>query len=477
MEQIAISQDGQTGFFNHVGLIVAVPPRRAGRLAWSESATNELARVLVEHKLLAFSGGVPFFRVNGCWSSFRNAPGLVGANLSAHFTIVTVNEFGGADSNLWTGQTMDDNPYLSLVESSVLRMEHMPVRMLSSLCAEGVRSGIKEVLGIIRQPLVGTPDGNWVMDDPTIQIPETTDYAHLRKLFAAFDLDLSSHTALYSFLLGAFHARSLDSPRPLLLVDSWEQARGKSAVCSAIKLLVDGREDTTACRNGFGDALQDDLTAATKNGTRVLVVDNLMNHEEFSHPFISAAASNTIAVRHKHAAGTVSPMGLMICMTLVDGQATISKDIVSRSWRIELAGEAQELRPEPVSYARENRAALIGEIVHALTHSTPYKAARSRTALFDSVALGAYALAFNRTPADAATHLQIARLNSYGLSAPVVRHFYASGLPFRDASKHIFRKLSIAESAAKIEATSIHPDAEGATLLGHILIGKEWKNG
>lgn len=450
------------------GHLVVVAPAKAPLV--DSYGEKMIQRALSSRGLYCTWNREPYFFIGGTWEYYSRHQGLR-SELTQLLSIVTLKD---PDSTLEVALGGNFNPELTpaecLAECSALKFHStIPAELAQSLTTAGKRDGVENAIGILRHPVVGTPEGFWIQDANHIVIPDETDYAHVRRLFSAFPLDPASHAAVHTFLFGAFHATSLSNPRPVLVVDSWTQGRGKSEVCSAISRLVDNNLGAIPGRATSDKELHDTFGARCRT-SRSFTLDNVDGVREFNSTFIANCATGVLEFRPKYAAMNAQVHGALPMLNLVDGQATFHDDMLSRMVRCELAGKPGPLDPPPSEYAADNRSAIIAEILHALTHAKPREdLASSRSRVFDARACAAYAHAFGIDPEAAFEALQQSRRNAWAFSPKLSDYFHTvKGAEFKFSERAVAR---VSPAAAKQQDFS---RLQGVPLLGYKIKESDW---
>lgn len=465
----------------HTGLlIVEVPSSGRGPIVTSRTA-HLVERALSSEGRLRTVSGAPYFKLGPEWRTYQNHFSIA-TSLCEYVVFITKLEHCPdlfADLNGALGQwNPDERTLLQAVATCGNFRYHgdLPDKFLSQLVAHGERPHVQKADGLLRHPIVGAPFGTWLQNSaPFSPLQGDCAYVHLRALFSALALDPPSHAALYCYLLAAFHARSFDKPRPLLLVDSWIQGVGKTEVCNSICQLVDGQESSVSFRaGGWGEELIKAIHAHIKN-RRGVTLDNLDGVKNWNNPFIASACTGVPSVRHLYDSNASSAPGLLLMINLVDGACSIHQDLLARAWRVELKGEAIHLSPSPLEYSKQHTEKIVQEIIYALENSTPFPGASSRTSDFDSVGIAAYSLVFKMAPAEVRRELDAARQNSYAFAHPVLDHFHC--FPSQDFNMSTGKLFPNGYSANPAYASKLRlpKEAEGCTLLGHRLLSGVWR--
>lgn len=286
-----------------------------------------------------------------------------------------------------------------------------PAGLARAISDGGTWDDVVEAKGLLRHPYY-TPDGfedpDWMQCYPVIRLPhEAPDYKHLKTLFSGFDLPPVPHTAVYTFLLASFHASSLNHARPVLIVDSWKRARGKSQLSSAIKYLVDEREGVKSMSRGR-DKIGDE-SIATLRENRCEVLDNIDKRAEFGHEPATTGSTGVIEARGKYERNTSDFPGKLFLMNCVVGACSLDSDLSSRILRVEIPGESEALKPQPHSYAKRYRDKILKEII-AAHHFAPeiVRPPSSRMQEFMQAGLTAYCHVFGADHDEARANLDAA---------------------------------------------------------------------
>jgi hypothetical protein len=250
--------------------------------------------------------------------------------------------------------------------------------------------------GKLRHPIVGEPKQRWLYPRAAPH-PVEDGYPHLNRLFSGLQFAPGGREAIMALLLGALHAESLNSPRPILFVDAWCRSRGKSRAGLAVATVLDGSPDCIVLGNGrIND--RDLVTSFLYPGRRVVTTQNLDRVNNYSNPQLAALSTDGgLNDRAKFGRESTSFPHVLVVMNAVYGAASLSRDFVSRIWRAEILGrpadpnKEEPLKPDPVTYAVEYRDAILAEGLHALEHSTPYADTNTRFPVFEARGLAAWA--------------------------------------------------------------------------------------
>lgn len=445
--------------------LVVVVPDDGPRRSLSTLAISLIVRTLADQGLLRAFQRNTYLCSERKWHLLQN-PAAVRLILAEVMSVVALLGEATFDEVYRTGNMDVRSTREFLARKREIRdWREIPKELASVLTGEQSRIAIPEAAGVIRHPVVGEPQDPW-LSDPSGIVPATDgDYTHLRTLFAGMELDPASHVALYSFLLACFHAKSLHVPRPILLVDSWYQSRGKSEVCAAISRLVDDNEHAVSARRD-GEQFNDSIISVLRSA-RTISIDNVDGMREYSLPTIAQGSTGTMEVRHKYNSASTSYQGILTTINLVLGAATFGPDMIVRATRVELTGDPRELHPSPRDYAQQHRQRLISEILAALTEFEPIPFS-SRFAVFDGIGLGAYCGLFGADPKQAALDLKRSRDGVWIYHPDVFEGFVAQ---YRSEIPRL--NDTIINGAVKAKMPE---QAEGARALSKVLIrkGDQW---
>jgi len=293
-------------------------------------------------------------------------------------------------------------------------------------------------------------------------------YPHLNVLFSSFDFDAVDHATLYSFFFGCFHAASLDYPRPLFFIDSEEPGRGKTEVSRALTILLD-KKPTSLAISGNTTADMDNIVSHLLSGCRCISGQNVSGVAEYNNSFLACLATDgTVSMRGKYDRNATPFSGIVGILSAVYGQASFHPDLVTRSWRVFLSGRAQKLEIQPWLYAKDNRAALIEEILMAHSRATPYtEPAITRFNHFEAAAAGAYAEFKGCSHLEVASLLKKATAGRLGLLPAAVNSLYKSDPKAFTVPPH--------KEVVGFTARPFDPEAlEGARALGYTFHNGEW---
>jgi hypothetical protein len=319
------------------------------------------------------------------------------------------------------------------------------------------------VAGLVRHPYAGQSGRRWLVEAPSLPEPDPT-YPHLRRLFSGLDLDPASHAALHVHLLGCLHALSLDGERPILLVDSWVRARGKSEVSKALAALLDGRPAEFSQSNR--DSLHDEIIAHLGDGQRCFALDNIDGRRAYNNPLLCSLSTGEIKGRKKYASANSVFVGTVIILNTVYGAASFHRDLLSRCLRCELRGPAHTLSVRPQLYAPTHRLEILAEALHALDTASQYIApTTTRFTTFELTAAAAYCHVFGLAAAETHSRLEAAALGARAL------------LPLGPPSLHVAHAAAFDgphEAVIDMRGAPAE-DLEGATALGYTFREKIWR--
>lgn len=418
--------------------------------------------------------GVPLLRDGRSWIRLDTAP-------SARYNVPRVLHFAAVDGvaqdpNDWVLRGSHDTTALEEILFSfegVSVIDAFPealARILSG--SHGRGKDVRTVAGQLNHPVHGRHP-NWIYNFDEPLPPAREGSPHLQRLFGEFDLSPESHAALYTFLLGVCHEVSLREDRPILLVDSWRQGRGKSQLCRAISELLDG-EDRALSLQHSSDGARDEVVAHYLTG-RTGYIDNIDAARGWNHPLIASMATGAPSARPKHHTHTVPLRGCVVMLNCIYGAASFHGDLIDRVHRVELPGHPspEGFRNPPAAYARQNRLAILSEILAAHAAGEDVQvSARSRFPEFERAAVPAYCAAFGVSVEEALRRLEGARRGARGLATEVMEHLYCNhSRSFLSAHERVFRG-PVWSSPSPGLAPRLPADAAGARGLGMVL-GKD----
>lgn len=319
--------------------------------------------------------------------------------------------------------------------------------------------------GAYAHPVEGRLEGNWMCQFHAPLPPPSADFAALRALFSCFGLDPASHAVLYSWLLAALSAESFGQPRPFLVVDSWEQGRGKSEVCNALAILLQGAPGGLSY--GSREAFRDNAVAALNTGARLIVLHNIDTgmHEWQDEILCQLATDGGYQARVKYAAETKLFSGILVAANFVYGMACLSRDMLSRTWRCELRGRAQPLSPRPEPFAHEHRLQILADGLEACRRGRAGPdppVADSRFSAFTRRGLAAYAAVFGGAPGAA---LEAAHRGREALSQSCLAALYTA---------HAERFVDGSAPAGGFVVKKMK-GVDGATALGYTFANGKWE--
>ena len=444
-------------------VFVAWAPAAHARLA-TPILASLLARALSEDgQLVQFQDLVLLRRGPHKWAPLTNAH-VSAAELSRRAYVGTYQPYADmATATFTTTASQQDLPWPELLTND----DRTVLPCLSPDFARyflgpGYREGIREIEGFYSHPIAGPePEGFLELFGHDLPAP-SAGFPRLRELFSAFDLDPASHCALHTYLLGLFHSDSLLYERPVLFVDSWVRGRGKSEVGRAVCNLVDGH-DKSISLSGGGQALKDEIVAHLVAGGRTILGQNLDNKVDFQQELlVSLSTDGVIGSRPKYARELAHFRGVCPIMNGVYGAFSLHPDLLSRVWRCELSGAAQQLHPRPAYYSRERRLEILAEIMAAHAGATPVREATSRCAALERAGLAAYAVAFDLDPAECRRRFDAALAGTAGLATAAVASL---ARVHRDRFQALSAKFAFGQPT--------EPD-EGARGLGFTFTGGHW---
>lgn len=460
-------------------LVVTLRPAlvRGGqvRLGEAPAALRALLQVLTGARRLVQVLRTPLFWHRHRWNTLESVSGTEHVLADAiHFfecspdTPMNPNlwEVGNVDCEVVTPDILFSQ-VRGLVERSV------PRELCARLSGTHDRPDIASYDGILRHPLHGE-SATWLSEFDRSSLPKPDpSFPHMRALFSAFPLGRASHASLHTYLLGAFHEHSLRYPRPILMVDSWEQGRGKSEVCQAIARLVDDEDSGTSIPRDL-DSQRDEIVAHFLD-RRSLYLDNIDGAEEWNSPLLATLSTGDGSVRRKYSRSADKIRGCLLMVNSITGTATFHPDLIDRILRVELPGRAQPLTPQPRHYASDNRHGLLSEIL--LAHQlAPDEVERptSRFAHFESAGARAYSVVFRTPVAEVLALLEESHRSARVYAAPAMSSLYAHHsdrflAPNEDVFDSRVWRAPIPANAPKL--TDRH---EGASAFGITLTKGKW---
>lgn len=315
-------------------------------------------------------------------------------------------------------------------------------------------SQVPEFGGYLPHPVVGQLPGGWFAPPAPARLYELASegsgqveptYHHLRELFAPLPLDRADHVRLHAYLLAAFHADSIHQPVPLLVIDSWRPAVGKTETTSAVSIVLDGRSSSISPPREQSD--KDEFVAHFVRGARTVTIDNLTDQSDWNCPWIAGLLTDrNVVARPKYARDAMNFRGRLAALNLVWGSATLHSDLYLRAWRVQLWGPPKGLSHRPPDYATANLAALQAEAYHAVAAAPEWPEdvplPETRFEEFIRRGLSAYCLVFGCQPQDAAQVLHATARDAHMLSTEALVHYKEKGKrPYRPCG--LFRKPDV----------------------------------
>jgi hypothetical protein len=339
-----------------------------------------------------------------------------------HVTFGAVHLAWANDEEAGNNETRDGQRVLP---PGAVPLDRIPLKLYSLL--KGSWSELPVLEGIISHPVWGEPYNCWErpetpkLDDVDPALP------HLRKLFSAFDLDEVDSAMLYIFLLGCFHAVSLDEPRPILFIDSWKRGRGKSEVTEAISVLLDDNTGSIALDQPK-QALSEEITAHLIGGRRVLAGHNLDEAQKWTNTFLATLATESrVSRRAKYGRQTESFSGVVAILNGIYGCFSLHEDMVARLFRVELGGEPQRLEPRPRQYVRSRKHEITKEILYCHSIAKPWPLAPLfRFNEFETAACAAYSAGFGLEPDAVRELVRRAAMGAEGLREPAPSELFVA---------------------------------------------------
>jgi hypothetical protein len=336
------------------------------------------------------------------------------------------------------------------------------------------KAAVPDLDGFLNHPIAGVPNGVWRERRPW-RCPTGSpgaDSPHLRALFSGLPLDPAGHAALHMYLFGAFHAVSLENEKPLLFVDSWVRGRGKSEVCDAIQILLEGSRcaiEASPARQAFHDS----LIAHLVSGARVVPLHNLEGRPDYmNETFASIATDGGLSTRPKYGRESLRFPGVLPILNGVYGAFSLHKDLLCRCWRVELPGVAQALTLRPREYAEAHRDEIIAEILQAHKRAT-IQGARSpvtRFAEFERCAGRAYRQAFALGEGETWDRIKKMQCGATALLQSGVRALYS-------AHPRAFEAPHDKVVGGRFDTGPKEVPHTGATALGFTFNGDTWDGG
>jgi hypothetical protein len=325
---------------------------------------------------------------------------------------------------------------------------------LAHLAGPSGRALVPQIEGWLRSPVIDPPKGWISLFDETLP-PADPACPHLRELFAGFDLGRHSLLPLYAYLFGCFHGVSLKYERPILFIDSWVRGRGKSEVGRAFSVLLDGCDSSLPLSDTASSS--DLITSFLVNGQRILPLQNLDGRWQYQdHFLVSLATDGSVNARPKYSRNSAQFRGVCAIMNGVWGSFSLHKDLLTRVWRAELPGVAQQLHPRPVYYALEYRLPILSEILSLLTPAVPQYTGVSRHQPFEAVGVTAASKLLGLSIEEGLEIFSRSYRGAQGLGHPAVSHFY----------KHTENNI---DARQRLVPPSEEEPPHGCYVLGHEL--------
>jgi hypothetical protein len=206
-------------------------------------------------------------------------------------------------------------------------------------------------------------------DDPEIlnRLPE-----HLGALLSGFCFRDAADVANYvgCLLTGLLVDRFVVSGKPMLTVDGNKPGLGKTLLVQVLSMLLDGLSPGVITYTSDDADLEKRVGATVREGNRsVILVDNAKTgmHRAISSATLESRSTSPV-IQHR-ILGTSSnferPNNLIWAVTMNDTR--LSRDLVSRGLPVRLFLESDPGKRsfggfDPLSYAQEHRAELLGEL-------------------------------------------------------------------------------------------------------------------
>jgi hypothetical protein len=354
------------------------PPRPGAPMRWVPETVpviRALAEALVAEGHLWRFGGEPVFIWDGRPQTLLNYPAAA-ASLGNRVYFASCPEVPSTNPSRpgsTTGEAVHpDTEWRLLCEANGWNV--LDLNVSGKLVQSMLRIvDLPEYVGTLNHPVVGDlPPGTFAPGAPALptpgdrfEVPLPSEYPHLRALFSGLPLEPIHRLRLYAYLLYHFHARSLEEPSPLLLVDSWQPSMGKTQAACAIEYLIDGTWSPTAAPMG-GDT--EGLVSHFLGDRRMVVLDNLDSGRPWQNAWISnLLTSRSAGARGKYNKLSTAFRGRMVAVTAVYGYCSLHADLRDRTWRVELPGRGDRVLFDqaPIDYVRKHRPALLAEAYHA----------------------------------------------------------------------------------------------------------------
>jgi hypothetical protein len=319
------------------------------------------------------------------------------------------------------------------------------------------------VQGILQHPLIGKPRGRWVGPPLPDSRTETEghSYTWLPRLLGPLNLTAPSHCIAMSYLLGLFHAASLDYARPILFVDSWVRGRGKSELGRALVRLLDNRDDSIVLAS---KGLSETVTSHLIRGGRVLLGQNMNDVLDWNSEYLASLATDgSVGDRPKYGRTTAFFRGVATILNGVYGSFTLAEDMVARIWRVELTGPCPQRELGIPDFAEDHREDIIREVSRAYSYAQPWTyPTLSRCNEFERVALPAYAEVTGMAHEKVFELYKQALVQSGALATPCVQHLH------HGHSARFERPSDVATGGVRVWKTARNPGPQyhGVRALG-----------
>ncbi len=353
------------------------------------------------------------------WCEFYN-DGQAAVWLQEHVLFATAGRpdcFSPPDEwRLWRANIHEANQsalgflYHAAGGEEITKVLRSPPQSLATLLSkDGEWNGAQRAVGLVKHPFWTPPGEVGPAILPAyrhVELPETLGYEHIRALFEPFHLPDYAHCALYTYVFGIFHGWSLEHPRPILVVDSWNRGRGKTEISAAIKYLVDRKFGVKSGRRARDAAHEESVASLLLS--RAEVIDNIDKEVEFKHDVAISACTTEYEARPKYGRSVAEFSGKLFIFNTVVGASSLHPDFGSRVLRVEIPGESQRLSHSPPEFVKEHRDAIIVEVLHALANAPTVKSPENRMRKFYEAGLSAYCHVFGVPEAEAAQRLEAA---------------------------------------------------------------------
>jgi len=455
------------------GTFFLLMPFSRGTPVYNARSSNTIIKGLASAGIMSQYEDRIYLRFGGRWHELSGAP-AVRVMLSDILVCASLRDPSLDATKWWSANSNADTCADALIGNTNFAVcADIPHELASALCAIQDRKGVPKAEGVLRHPVNGEPQEVWLEDFSDVEVPEKTNYKHLKALYEGLELDEASHATLYSFVLAAFDAASLSCPRPILLVDSWQQGRGKSEVCGSVCRLIDNNDSAISAR-ADSDNFDDQLVAAVAEA-RTITLDNVDGMRNYNLHKLTIGATGELRVRHKYSKKNTSHKGVIIMFNCVIGAATFHDDMLCRFARVELRGNNKRLTPAPKGYAQRYRKQIIAEILHALKHAEPSESpADSRFEVFESIGAAAYARVFDVEISEVFSRLEAAHRGAMFYHPSVFNHFACCNY-----STLVYTNRRVLEhdfpSPAQAKQIRLPDRPDGACAFGKTLQDGEWK--